>query len=70
MTDSWVAPPVLRDHHIHAVVQAGSGAAFLEALPLFRFDLQSPGTTPQSENERGSTKQISQLNKHSIISSV
>lgn len=46
-----VMPPVPGDPHIHEVVQADFGAAFLEALPLCRFDLRSPGTTPRSENK-------------------
>ena len=46
-----VMPPVPGDPHIHEAVQADSGAAFLEALPLCRFDLRSPGTAPRSENK-------------------
>lgn len=40
------------DPHIPEVVQVGSGAAFLEALPWCHFDFQSPGTAPRSEKER------------------
>lgn len=69
-SSTGVSPPVLCDPHIHEVVQADFGAAFLEALPLCHFDLQSPGTTPRSENETGSTEHISKLKINSIISPV
>lgn len=62
--------PVLCDPHIREVVQAGFGGAFLEALPLCHFDLQSPGTTPQSENERGNITHVNKLTINSIISPV
>lgn len=62
--------PVLCDPHIREVVQAGFGAAFLEALPLCHFVLQSPGTTPQSENERGNIKHVSKPIINSIISPI
>lgn len=69
-SSTGVSPPALCDPHIHEVVPAGFGAAFLEALPLCHFDLQSPGTTPRSENETASTKHISKLKINSMISSV
>lgn len=65
-----ISPPVLCDPQIHEVVQAGFGVAFLEALPLCHFDLQSPGTTPRSENETGSTEHVSKLKINSTISPV